>query len=305
MANYSDKTQPVPLAGSKYNILVPGCSLLILTVICIGISGFFYFTFPPRVNLLIIGIDEAPEGTYLGRTDTIILVTAQPLKPKLGILSIPRDLWVQIPGIGENRINTAHIYAELEKPGSGPYATLETIQRNFRIDVDYYVRILFDGFEEVIDAMDGINIELNQPMAGYQTGVHQLDGQRALAFVRDRSGTDDFYRMARGQLLLKAVFKQLTNPDEWENLPAVIRSVADVIDTNVPMWHWPRIVLAFLLVGTDGVESHVITRDMVVPFTTAGGAQVLAPEWNKINPLIVELFGKQEIKIDQSLNDLD
>lgn len=291
MANFTEKTQPNQLAGSKSNILVPGCTILISVVICVGIIGVFYFIFPPRVNVLIIGIDETPEGTYLGRTDTIILATVQPLKPYFGMLSIPRDLWVHIPGVGENRINTAHIFAELEKPGSGPSATLETVQQNFGIDVDYFLRIRFDGFEQIVDAMDGVNVELTQPMAGYQAGVHQLDGQRALAFVRDRSGTDDFYRMARGQLFSKAIFIQLANPDQWENLPAVIQAVADVVDTNVPVWQWPRFILTILRVGVDGVDSHVITREMVDPFTTAGGAQVLAPDWNKINPLIVELFG--------------
>jgi LCP family protein required for cell wall assembly len=305
MANFTEKTQPVPLAGSKSNILVPGCAILISAVICIGIIGVFYLIFPPRVNLLIIGIDETPEGTYLGRTDTIIVATVQPLNSKFGLLSIPRDLWVHIPGVGENRINSAHIFAELEKPGSGPFATLETVQQNFGIDVEYYVRIRFDGFEQIIDAMDGVNIELTQPMAGYQTGVHQLDGQSALAFVRDRSGTDDFYRMERGQLFLKAIFKQLANPDQWENIPAVIQAVADVVDTNMPVWHWPRLILTFLLVGVDGVDNHVITRDMVDPFTTAGGAQVLAPDWEKINPLIVELFGNQEIMVDPLINKTD
>ena len=226
------------------------------------------------------------------------MATVQPLKPNFGILSIPRDLWVHIPGVGENRINTAHIFAELENPGSGPAATLETVQQNFGIDVDYFVRIRFDGFEHIIDAMDGVNVELTQPMAGYQAGIHQLDGQRALAFVRDRSGTDDFYRMARGQLFLKAIVKQLVNPDQWENLPAVVQAIADVVDTNIPVWHWPRFILTILLVGVDGVDSHVITRDMVDPFTTTGGAQVLAPDWNKINPLIIELFGNQEVMVD-------
>ena len=305
MKNSYNETQPVPLAGSKYNILLPGCAVFIVAIISIVIACFFYFTIPPRVNLLIIGIDKAPEGTDLGRTDTIILATAQPLKPKFGLLSIPRDLWVQIPGIGENRINTAHIYAELEKPGSGPFATLETIQQNFSIEVEYYVRIRFDGFEQVIDSMDGVDIELNQPMAGYQTGLHQLDGQNALAFVRDRSGTDDFFRMARGQLLLKAILKQLARSDEWENLPAVIRSVTDVVDTNLPLWHWPRLIFTLILVGPDGVDSHVITRDMVVPFTTAGGAQVLGPDWNKINPLVIDIFGNQEIEVDPNLQEID
>jgi LCP family protein required for cell wall assembly len=290
--SYTDKTQPIHLAGSKNNYLISGCLILLMAIVCAFLTGFLYFIYPPRINVLIIGIDAAPENTYLGRSDTIIVTTAQPLKPYFGMLSIPRDLWVEIPGVGENRINTAHIFAELDNPGSGPHALLKTVQHNFGIDVEYYVRIRFDGFERIVEALDGVVVELENPMAGYPAGTHRLDSQGALAFVRDRSGTDDFYRMARGQLFLKAVIEQLANPDQWKNIPAVIQAIPETIDTNVPIWHWPRLILTIFRVGPMGIDSHVITREMVNPFTTDGGAQVLAPDWVKINPLVTEIFGR-------------
>lgn len=294
MADYHSKTQPIKLAGSNNNrpCILSGCIFLLAAVAAIALLGFFYLVTPPRLNILVIGIDRAPDGTYFGRSDTIILTTIQPLKPYFGILSIPRDLWVQIPGIGENRINTAHYFAELENPGSGPFRTIETIKQNFGVKVDYFIRIRFDGFEQVVDAMDGVEIELDQPMSGYQPGVHKLDGPAALAFVRDRSGADDFYRMAHGQLFVKAIVKQLLKPDQWKYIPAVWRTINDTIDTNLPFWQWPRLIFTLIRVSPTGIDNYVITREMVKPFTTDGGAQVLAPNWDLINPQVIEIFGR-------------
>lgn len=292
MASFTAKTRPIRSAGIKNNILISGCLVTLTAIVFLCVVSFFYIIYPPRINVLVIGIDAAPDNTYIGRSDTIILTTAQPLKPYFGMLSIPRDLWVDIPDVGENRINTAHIFAELDKPGSGPSALLDTIQHNFGIDVDYYVRIRFDGFEHIVEAMDGVVVELDSPMSGYPAGAHRLDGQGALAFVRDRSGTDDFYRMARGQLFLKSVIKQLGNPGQLNNLPVVLRAISDTIDTNVPVWHWPRLIFTILRVGPEGIDSYVINRELVNPFTTEDGAQVLAPDWGKIDPLLTEIFGK-------------
>jgi LCP family protein required for cell wall assembly len=292
MESYTAKTRPIRLARTKNNLLISGCLVALAAIVFACFISFFYIIYPPRINVLVIGIDSVPDNTYLGRSDTIILTTAQPLKPYFGMLSIPRDLWIDIPDVGENRINTAHIFAELDKPGSGPSALLDTIQQNFGIDVDYYVRIRFDGFEHIVEAMDGVVVELDSPMSGYSAGSHRLDGQGALAFVRDRSGTDDFYRMARGQLFIKAVIKQLANPSQLNNLPSVVRATKDAIDSNLPVWHWPRLFFTLLRVGPDGIDSYVITRDLVNPFTTEDGAQVLAPDWGKIDPLLTEIFGK-------------
>ncbi|MGW8252006.1 MAG: LCP family protein, partial [Anaerolineales bacterium] len=78
-----------------------------------------YFFAPLRTRLLVLGIDYAPPGSIVGRSDTIILMSINPLQPRVAMLSIPRDLWLPIPGIGENRINTAHFFAEAEVPGTG------------------------------------------------------------------------------------------------------------------------------------------------------------------------------------------
>jgi polyisoprenyl-teichoic acid--peptidoglycan teichoic acid transferase len=265
-------------------VLLPGVML--------GILLSVYFLAPFRTNILLLGIDRAPEGTDAARSDTMVLTTIVPWRPYVGMLSIPRDLWVSIPGEGENRINAAHFLAEAEQPGSGPEAAMGVVRANFGVDVDDYIRIRFDGLEGFVDALGGVEIDLPQAMSGYDAGSHILDGTHALAFVRDRAGSDDFARMARGQLFLRAVLKSMARPLTWPRLPLAIPELWTSIDTDVPIWLWPRLGVALLRTGPDGIDARVITRDMAHGFTTAGGAQVLAPDWPQINPVLQEMFGQ-------------
>jgi len=247
---------------------------------------------PVRTNVLLIGIDRAPAGTAAGRSDTLMLWTFQPWEPYVGVLSIPRDLWVNSPGVGQNRINTAHYFAEVSQPGSGPAAAKQVVQSNFGVDVHYAIRFQFDGLVGAVDALGGVELDLPQPMSGYAAGSHRLDGTQALAFVRDRAGSDDFARMARGQLFLRAVMRQLLSPLTWPRLPlAFVRGVSSV-QTDLPLWEWPRLAYALLRVGPAGVDGRVLDRSMAIGFTTTDGAQVLAPQWDRINPLLLEMFGQ-------------
>lgn len=268
-----------------------GCSVLFGVLICLVFIGGVYFLAPFRTNLLVLGIDRAPEGTDLGRSDTNILITIKPLSAYVGVLSIPRDLWVTIPGVGENRINTAHFFAEAGEPGSGPSAALETVTYNFGVPVNYFLRIKFDGIVGVVDALGGLDVELENSMGGLPPGNHTLTGEQALAFVRDRQGTDDFFRMLQGQFFATEIIEQVIQPRTWPKLPAVISAINQSIDTNIPFVLWPRLGFAILRAGPGGIDYHVINRDYVTPTTTSEGAQVLLPNWPLIHPLVEQIFG--------------
>lgn len=266
--------------------------LPLLILLALAIPVLLYLLAPLRTNLLLLGIDYVEPDSAVARSDTIILATVNPLKPTIKLLSVPRDLWVSIPGVGENRINTAHFYAENSRPGSGPFAVRQTIAQNFGVDLPYYVRIRFEGFREVVDAMGGVDIELPQAMAGYAAGKHHLTGRKALAFVRHRADSDDFFRMSHGQLMLKALLKNLLNPLKWPRLPGVALAFFASVDTNLPAWLWPRLSLALLRAGPDGLESYQVTREMVTPYITAQGASVLLPNWAVIHLLVEQVFGR-------------
>jgi LCP family protein required for cell wall assembly len=269
-----------------------GCAFwgLLFPILAI-LVGFLLF--PYRTNVLILGVDRSPEGTFVGRTDTIMMLSVIPLKPDVNLLSIPRDLWVNIPNYGENRINTAHFFAEADLPGSGPEAAMQTIRSNFGLTVNYYVRFDFEGFKDVVNAMGGITIEIPEPMSGFNPGTYTLDGDQALAFARDRQGSDDFFRMQRGQMLIQAAIKRMINPASWPRIPGIITTGLSAIDTNIPFFELPRIGVALVrAILADGINSQTISREMVFPTTTNEGASILIPNWEMINPLLLEMFNE-------------
>ncbi len=249
-----------------------------------------YLVFPTTNTILILGIDRAFENTAIGRSDTNILLSVNTLSAEVKGISIPRDLWVKIPNYGENRINAAHYFGEGEAPGNGIILAMDTLEFNFQIRPDYYLRIQLEKFPLVIDALGGIDITLTETTAGYAPGTHHLDGTQALAFVRDRSGTDDFFRMAQGQIFLQAFLQKLLRPSGWIRIPNLIIAGLEVVDTNIPIWQQPRLILALLRASQGNIELTTISREMVTPWVTDAGAQVLLPRWELIRPLFNQTF---------------
>lgn len=273
-----------------------GCLLMIggigyvFFLILLFLTGIYLFS-PFQTNLVILGIDHTKPSNYVGRSDTIMLVSFDPSKSSINLLSIPRDLWVPIPGYGENRINTAHFFAEAQLKGSGPQALMDVLRLSFGFRSDYYLRIKFENFREIVDSMGGIDIELKEPVAGYPAGRHHLNGRKALAFARNRTGSDDFFRMERGQFLLRAALNNLKNPTKWVRIPTFLLTFYKSIDTNLPVWHWPRLAFLLLRFGND-LNNRSITREMITPYTTEQSANVLIPDWLMIKNLVTEMFGE-------------
>jgi polyisoprenyl-teichoic acid--peptidoglycan teichoic acid transferase len=268
------------------------CSLaLLVSVLVVFVLLGAYFLAPFRTNMLLLGIDRVPDGTALGRSDTMILMSIDPLLPTIRMLSIPRDLWVNIPGVGENRINTAHFFAEANQPGSGPEAAVDTVEQSFGVPVHYYVRLRFDAFLSIVDALGGVTLSLPEDMGGLSAGENHLDGTQALAFVRDRKGTDDFFRMEHTQRMVKAIASEMLSPAAWPRLPQAAQAAFSSVDTNLPAWQWPRLGLALLRGVVGGqINNQTIRREMTTPTITSGGANVLMPDWNQIQPYVQEMF---------------
>jgi LCP family protein required for cell wall assembly len=296
VSSHNAKTQPTrkvswaaPPPPSRRRI---GCcfSILLVPILFIGLLAAFLYISGGRSNLLVLGLDSRQAGSDLGRSDTIILTTFIPREPYIGMLSIPRDLWITLPDGSQNRINTAHFFAESEQPGSGPQAALKTVRDNFGVDVQYYIRVRFDGFLDLMDLLQGVDIELPTDMSGYTAGRHHLDSVEALAFVRDRAGSDDFFRMQRAQIFIMGLWQRFMDPAIWPNLPDMLPLVIEMVDTNLPWHRWIYLAGTMLRLGADGIDARVISRQMTFPFTTDQGAQVLAPNWQSINPLLQEMF---------------
>jgi LCP family protein required for cell wall assembly len=275
------------------------CALIVLLGAFVCLAGSFlvaaFVLSPGKTNILVLGIDRvdtaAANGGDIGRSDTIVMVQVDSVAPRIATLAIPRDLWVNIPDVGENRINTAHFFAEASQPGSGPAALAQTIENEFGIASSEYVRIHLEGVPAVIDAMGGVTINLTEATALYPVGEHHLNGTQALAFIRDRKNADDFFRMAHGEIFIKAAAQQMLNPLTWLRLPAILAALPQAMDTNIPLNHVPAMALALLRVGPGNIDSHTLPREDTQPFTTDAGAQVLLPRWELINPLVKQIFG--------------
>jgi len=263
-----------------------------------------------RINVLVLGIDERTSQEGPWRTDTMIVLTLDPATRTAGMLSIPRDLWVSIPGFEENRINTAHFIGDFKGyPGGGPALAKKTTQQNLGIPIHYYVRINFVGFERVIDTIGGVDIdveeEINDPKFpdnnyGYDPllippGRHHMDGRLALRYARTRHGSSDFGRIKRQQQVIMAVRDQVMQlgllPRLLPRLPQLVDSMGDAIQTDIPIGELWGLAQLAREIDRDDIKGRAIDETMTVPITTPKGHQVLWPDREKIRPLIDELFG--------------
>jgi polyisoprenyl-teichoic acid--peptidoglycan teichoic acid transferase len=271
-------------------------SCLLFLILFVGGAIALYIFAPSNVNVLVLGLDRSiDEGGWLSRSDTIILANLHITRADVNMVSIPRDLWVNIPFYGENRINTAHYFAEVNIPGSGPQSAINTIETNFGVPVDHYVRIKLEEFPLLVDAMGGVPVTLTEPMGGLPAGTHMLNGEEALRFVRDRSGTDDFFRMRQAQFFVQMVINRMKQPAAWLHLPRIMAAAQQIVDTDIPFWQWARYGITLLRAYPDKINSQTLTREMVTPYVTESGANILLPNWAAILPLMQEQFDRPNI----------
>ncbi|HLF25109.1 MAG TPA: LCP family protein [Anaerolineae bacterium] len=198
-----------------------------------------------RFNILLLGIDERTVETGPWRTDTLMLASIDPVKRSAGVLSIPRDLWVRIPGYEvEGKINTAHFIGEAQGyPGGGPALAMAAVQFNFDIPIHYYLRLNFGAFEQLIDLIGGVDIYVDQvidnplyPDAGFgydplyiPAGWQHMDGRLALKYARTRhTALGDFDRIQHQQQVILAVRDKIV---QAEMLPTLIGQIGPLLET--------------------------------------------------------------------------
>ena len=192
---------------------------------------------PMVLNILLFGSDSYSAGDG-GRTDSILMVSIDNRHKKLKTTSFLRDMWVQIPGYGEDRINAAYAYG-------GPKLAIQTVEANFGINVDRYVVADFPGFEAIINRLGGIDMELTEdeceylnthcddPNKLYGAGVHHLSGLQALNHARNRDSVmSDFDRTSRQRDVVAAVVQKMKS----SSVPQILQIISDVgpmVTTNL------------------------------------------------------------------------
>ncbi len=258
------------------------------------------------LNILVLGVDQRDGEQGPTRTDTIILVSVDLVEKTASMLSIPRDLWVTIPGFGEDRINTAHYYGDLhDYPGGGPALLRTTIKHNFGITVHRVVRVNFACFESLVDAIDGIDIDVPYaihdeqfPDGNYGTmvldipaGPQHMTGTTALQYARSRHSTSDYDRMSRQQaVVLAAVDKVRALQFPLSQIPKMLEVLGDSLYTDLSVFEMRTLAELAMGISTDDIRHAIIDDSMTVTVVRSTGAMVEVPDWTLIRALVSEVF---------------
>lgn len=195
-----------------------------------------------NVSILFIGVDDSEkrgQGAENSRSDALVLATLNNEAKSVKLVSIPRDSYVYIPEVGYNdKITHAHAFG-------GTLATIETVEELFDIPVDYYVRMNFDAFIDVVDALGGIEVDVDIPYAftekdendrytiQLEPGLQQLNGSQALSLARTRKHDSDLMRGKRQQDILKAIAKKAASVSSITKYDDVIEAIGDNMKTDM------------------------------------------------------------------------
>lgn len=265
------------------------------------------FLSPPAdepVTILVLGTDDAKHGRP--RADAIMLIGFHPGRGEVGVLSIPRDTRVQVPGRGWDRVNAALAYG-------GPALAKQTVEAFLGIKVDYYVQVDFQGFQTVVDRLGGVEMVIDFPMKydDYAAGLHidlpagryRLNGEQALQYVRYRGGLGDVSlvdqsrelydgRVVRQLKFVQALTRQALRPETIAKVPMLIQDLRAAIDTDMPLDRMIALSAALRRVDPEAIQVALVPG----VGATIGGASYWVADQRKAREVVDHvLFGGKEI----------
>ncbi|MCR5559096.1 LCP family protein [Schwartzia sp. (in: firmicutes)] len=213
-------------------------------------------------EIMIMGID--PRKDDAGRSDTLMLVTLNEQKKSASVLSIPRDTRTVIDDNGYDKINHAYAYG-------GHDCTQKAVEHLLNVPVDYYVMIDLHAFERIIDAIDGIDLEVEKRMyyedpwddngglvIDLYPGMQHLDGERAMEYVRFRDEEGDIGRIRRQQKFLNALLTKAVSPETLSRIPKILDELKSVIHTNMPLSEMVALSKHLPQIRSNGVETIML-----------------------------------------------
>lgn len=270
-----------------------------------------------RVNVLIIGIGgEGHTGANLN--DVNIVVSIDPTNNQVSMLSIPRDLYLTIPGYYTTRINAAYALGEDDPDTTGAAVLTETVESMLDINIHYFVTVDFKGFIRVVDRLGGINVDVKESIydpfiensfgSGQQVfrvepGEQHMDGAFALQYARSRKTTSDFDRARRQQIVLQAVKQKALSLGTFSNplkLADLIDAIGSHIRTDIQIGEMLRMVEIAQLISDDAVRSAVLDNapDGLLAAQNIDGAAVLVPRLGLNNFSDIQRFVKSDLFAD-------
>ncbi|MGB8644483.1 MAG: LCP family protein [Anaerolineae bacterium] len=267
---------------------------------------------PSAINIVLLGTDMRAPGASNWRTDTIILVSIDQEHKTVGLLSIPRDLWVRIPGIGPQRINTADFYGDYyHLPGGGPQTVKSAIEQNLGIRVHYYVRVGFDSFRKAIDTLGGVDVDVDCAVQengfsddygsinlNFQPGVQHMDGVTALRYARSRYTTNDYDRSRRQRKVLLAMWDKALSLNLLPKWPELYSQFHDSVQTDLGPTELASLAWTGSQLRMDRIKSRAIDNRVTSPWTGPNGEMVILPQPERIHSLLVEFFSQPTNEAD-------
>jgi len=265
-----------------------------------------------RITVLVVGVDARPgQNVAQHLTDSIIILSVNPQTGAAGMLSIPRDLKVRPAGFNNDvKINMVHPIGEQRAgPGGGPALLRDTISDLIGYPIDYYVRVNFEGFTQIVDLIGGIEIdvpqEINDPLYpdhnyGYDplyipAGRQQMHGELALKYARTRNIDNDYMRARRQQQVIVAIKDKVMQPGQLESLlprlPRLAIAMANLIQTDMPIDRAIALARSLDKVDLDNITRVVIDPKMgVVDPEHPRLGYVLIPDMNKVRAAADAIF---------------
>lgn len=260
-------------------------------------------------NIVLAGNDVRwPQG---GRTDALIIVSINRETKKVALLSLPRDLYVYIPGWTMNRINLALPHGHgADYPGGGGGLLADTIEYNFGLSIDHYVRVGFDTFTQIVDTLDGVEVVVNCPITDWrlkspeldpsieenwerftlEPGLHQMDGDLALWYARSRRSTNDFDRGRRQQQLARALLARGVDLELVDDVPELWNAFRESIETDLSLSEIVSLAALAPAVNDNGVQHLLLPAEAFkawrVPIT---GEAVQLPQWDSAGETFEQL----------------
>lgn len=261
-----------------------------------------------RVTVLLMGLDYRDwQSGDTPHSDTMILLSIDPVTKTASMLSVPRDLWVSIPGFDYGRINEAYFNgAAFNLPGGGPELARQTVEQFIGVPVQYYAVIEFNAFIKFIDELGGVQIRPDQPVTIEKFGGGQrqvleagksytLDGELALAYARERhTQGGDIDRARRQQEVILSIRNRILKfqnlPELIAKAPALYQDLSSGIYTNLNIQEAIQLGMLALQLDTSQIKKGIIDYDMVIPTKSPEGEAILKPIPDKIRVLRDELF---------------
>ena len=277
---------------------------------------FIEFQTSERLNVLLLGSDGRPDEQDFPRTDSLMLLSWDREAHTVDFLSLPRDLWVPVPGQIPTKINLVYSIGEHESWGGGVPLLIETIEALINQPVHHYLWLNFEGFINIVDQIGGIPIYVpwaindeKYPTADYghqifelDAGYHVLDGATALKYARTRTQDGDFNRIGRQQDIVYAVIRQVTDPANSPRMllaaPDILRSISLSFQSDLTIAEFLQLARQIGSVPQIG-STLVIDSNMGVESYSDEGMWVLMPDRPQIRAAFKNFFQVTAVNLPQ------